>query len=151
MKKTALFLAFLLVTTVMMTSCKDPFFDGKFETYLRVYNQTNSSIVLEYEDIERDTVIIERIQPDKEGSWMLGIYKGSVKETKPSDEFVNDKLSHITIYRMVGGDVLQYLPREYYDEAGKFHSYVNPEFVIYEAYYDLTVTEDMFSDNAEEL
>ena len=78
MKKITLFLAVLLVATVMMTSCKDPFFDGKFETYLRVYNQTNSSIVLEYEDIERDTVIIERIQPDKEGSWMLGIYKGSV-------------------------------------------------------------------------
>ena len=148
MKKTALFLAFLLVTTVMMTSCKDPFFDGKFETYLRVYNQTNSSIVLEYEDIERDTVLIKQIQPDKEASQLFGVYEGSVKESEPSDGFINEKLSHVTIYRMAGGDVLQYLPREDYDEAGKFHSYVSPEFVIYEAYYDLTVIEDMFSDKA---
>jgi hypothetical protein len=148
MKKTALFLAFLLVTTVMMTSCKDPFFDGKFETYLRVYNQTNSSIVLEYEDIERDTVLIKQIQPDKEASQLFGVYEGSVKESEPSDGFINEKLSHVTIYRMVGGDVLQYLPRDCYDEAGKFHSYVSPEFVIYEAYYDLTVIEDMFSDKA---
>lgn len=150
MKKSTLILAFLLVATVMMTSCKDPFFDGKFETYLRIYNKTDSSIVLEYEDIEHDTVLIKQIQSNKEVSQMLGIYEGSVKETKPSNDFINEKLSHVTIYRMVGGDVLQYLPREYYDEAGKFHSYSNPEFVIYEAYYELTVTEDMFSYNAME-
>lgn len=150
MKKTALFLAFLLGTTVMMTSCKDPFFDGKFETYLRVYNQTNSSIVLEYEDIERDTVLIKQIQPDKEASQLFGVYEGSVKETRPSDDFINDKLRHVAIYRMVGGDVLQNLPREYYNEAGKLHSYVNPEFVIYEARFYLTVTEDMFYEKAEE-
>lgn len=150
MKKSILILAFLLVATVMMTSCKDPFFDGKFETYLRVYNKTNSSIVLEYEDIENDTVLIKQIQSNKEVSQMLGIYEGSVNETKPSNDFINDKLNHVTIYRMAGGDVLQYLPREYYDEAGKFHSYANPEFLIYEAYYELTVTEDMFSDNAVE-
>ena len=150
MKKSTLILAFLLVATVMMTSCKDPFFDGKFETYLRIYNKTDSSIVLEYEDIENDTVLIKQIQSNKEVSQMLGIYEGSVNETKPSNDFINDKLNHVTIYRMAGGDVLQYLPREYYDEAGKFHSYANPEFVIYEAYYELTVTEDMFSDNAME-
>lgn len=146
MKKSAIFLAFSLVATLMITSCRDPFFDGKFETHLRVYNKTNSSIVLEYEDILHDTVHIIQIQPNKDVTRMLGIYEGSVKETKPSDEFVNDKLSHFTIYRMVGGDVLQYLPRDYYDEAGKFQSYVSPEFVIYEAYFDLTVTEDMFSE-----
>lgn len=150
MKKSTLILAFLLVATVMMTSCKDPFFDGKFETYLRIYNKTNSSIVLEYEDIEHDTVLIKQIQSNKEVSQMLGIYEGSVNETKPSNDFINDKLNHVTIYRMAGGDVLQYLPREYYDEEGKFHSYANPEFVIYEAYYELTVTEDMFSYNAME-
>lgn len=150
MKKSTLILAFLFVATVMMTSCKDPFFDGKFETGLRIYNKTNSTIVLEFEDIEYDTVYIEKIQPNKEGIQGLGVYEGSVKETKPSDEFVNDKLGHVTIYRMLGGDVLQYLPREYYDEAGKFHSYVNPEFVRYEAYYRLTITEDMFSDEAAE-
>ena len=149
MKKSTLILAFLLVATVM-TGCKDPFFDGKFETYLRVYNKTNSSIVLEYEDIAYNTVYIKQIQPNKEGHQLLGVYEGSVEETRPSNDFINDKLGHLIIYRMVGGDVLQYLPREYYDEAGKFESYVNPEFVIYEAHYDLTVTEDMFSDNAEE-
>ena len=150
MKKPSLILALLLMTTVMMTSCKDPFFDGKFETYLRIYNKTNSTIILEYEDIALDTVYMEKIKPNIERTQMLGIYEGSVKETKPSDEFVNDKLGHVTIYRMLGGDVLQYLPREYYDEAGKFHSYVNPEFVRYEAYYELTITEDMFSDEAAE-
>lgn len=150
MKKSTLILAFLLVATVMMTSCKDPFFDGKFETYLRIYNKTNSTIILEYEDIALDTVYMEKIKPNIERTQMLGIYEGSVKETKPSDEFVNDKLGHVTIYRMLGGDVLQYLPREYYDEAGKLHSYVNPEFVIYEAYYELTATEDLFSDEAKQ-
>ena len=150
MKKSKLILAFLLVATVMMTSCKDPFFDGKFDTQLRVYNKTNSTIVLEFEDIEYDTVYIEKIQPNHEGIKMLGVYEGSVEETKPSDDFINDKLRHVIIYRMVGGDSLQYLPREYYDEAGKFHSYVSPEFVRYEAYYGLTVTEDMFSDKAAE-
>ena len=150
MKKSTLILAFLLVATAMMTSCRDPFFDGKFETYLRVYNKTNSSIVLEYEDIAHDTVIIKRIKPNMENYQMLGIYEGSVKETKPSDDFINDKLNHVTIYRMAGGDVLQFLPRDYYDEAGKFDSYINPEFVRYEAFYELTVTEDMFSDNAVE-
>jgi len=150
MKKSTLILAFLLVATAMMTSCRDPFFDGKFETQLRVYNKTNSTIVLEFEDIEYDTVYIEKIQPNKEGIQGLGVYEGSVKETKPSDDFVNDKLEHVAIYRMVGGHVLQYLPREYYDEAGKFDSYVNPEFVRYEAFYELTVTEDMFSDKATE-
>ena len=150
MKKSTLILAFLLLATVMMTRCKDPFFDGKFDTQLRVYNKTNSTIVLEFEDIEYDTVYIEKIQPYKEGIKMLGVYEGSVEETKPSDDFINDKLRHVIIYRMVGGDVLQYLPREYYDEAGKFDSYVSPEFVRYEAYYGLTVTEDMFSDKAAE-
>ena len=150
MKKSTLLLAFLLVATVVMTSCKDPFFDGKFETYLRVYNKTNSSIVFEYEDIENDTIIIKKIKPNMDDYQMLGIYEGSVKEEKPSDDFINDKLNHVAIYRMAGGDVLQYLPREFYDEAGKFHSYANPEFLIYEAYYELTVTEDMFSDNAVE-
>ena len=150
MKKSTLILAFLLVTTVMMTSCRDPFFDGKFETHLRVYNKTNSTIVLEFEDIEYDTVYIKKIQPYKEGTQMLGVYEGSVNETKPSDDYINDKLGHVAIYRMVGGDVLQNLPREYYDEAGKFDSYVSPEFVRYEAFYELTVTEDMFSDNAVE-
>jgi hypothetical protein len=150
MKKSALILAFLLVATVMMTGCKDPFFDGKFETYLRVYNKTNSTIVLEFEDIEYDTVYIKKIKPNKEGSTMLGVYEGSVKETRPSDDFINDKLRHVAIYRMVGGNVLQNLPREYYNEAGKIHSYVNPEFVIYEAFYELTVTEDMFYEKAEE-
>lgn len=150
MKKPTLILAFLLVTTVMMTSCRDPFFDGKFETYLRISNKTNSTIILEYEDIANDTVYIEKIQPNKEDTHILGVYEGSVKETKPSDDFINDKLNHVAIYRMVGGDVLQNLPRDYYNEAGKFHSYVSPEFVIYEAYYELTVTEDMFSDEAAE-
>ena len=134
----------------MMTSCKDPFFDGKFETYLRVYNKTDFPILLEYEDIEHDTILIERFQPNNDDCWLLGVYEGGLDETMPSDEFINDKLNHITIYRMVDGIVRQYLPREYYDEAGKFHSYVNPEFVIYEAFYELTVTEDMFSDTAEE-
>ena len=150
MKKPTLILALLLMTTVMMTSCKDPFFDGKFETYLRIYNKTNSTIILEYEDIALDTVYMEKIKPNIERTQMLGIYEGSVKETKPSDDFINDKLNHVAIYRMVGGDVLQNLPRDYYNEAGKFHSYVSPEFVIYEAYYELTVTEDMFSDEAAE-
>lgn len=150
MKKSALILAFLLVATVMMTGCKDPFFDGKIETYLRVYNKTNSTIVLEFEDIEYDTVYIKKIKPNKEGSTMLGVYEGSVKETRPSDDFINDKLRHVAIYRMVGGDVLQNLPKEYYNEAGKIHSYVNPEFVIYEARFYLTVTEDMFYEKAEE-
>lgn len=150
MKKSTLILAFLLVATVMLTNCKDPFFDGKFETHLRVYNKTNSTIVLEFEDIEYDTVYIKKVQPNHEGIKMLGVYEGSVEETKPSDDFINDKLRHVIIYRMVGGDVLQYLPREYYDEAGKFHSYVSPEFVRYEAYYELTVTEDMFSEKAAE-
>lgn len=148
MKKSTLILAFLSVATVMMTSCRDPFFDGKFETHLRIYNKTNSTIIMEYEDIALDTVYMKKIKPNMDRTQMLGIYEGSVKETKPSDEFVNDKLGHVTIYRMLGGDVLQYLPREYYDEAGKFHSYVNPEFVRYEAYYELTITEDMFSDEA---
>jgi hypothetical protein len=107
-------------------------------------------IVLEFEDVEYDTVYIEKIQPNKEGIQGLGVYEGSVKETKPSDYFINDKLGHVAIYRMVGGDVLQNLPREYYNEAGKFHSYVSPEFVRYEAFYELTVTEDMFSDKAAE-
>ena len=151
MKKNTMILSFLFMAAFMMTSCKDPFFDGKFETYLRVYNATNSSIILEYEDIERDTVLIKQIQPDKEASQLFGVYEGSVKETKPSDDFINDKLRHVAIYRMVGGDVLQNLPREYYNEAGKLHSYVNPEFVIYEARFYLTVTEDMFSNNEEEL
>lgn len=150
MKKSAIFLAISLMATLMMTSCRDPFFDGKFETYLRVYNKTNSTIVLEFEDIEYDTVYIKKIKPNKEGSTMLGVYEGSVKETRPSDDFINDNLRHVAIYRMVGGDVLQNLPKEYYDEAGKFQSYVNSEFVIYEAYYELTVTEDMFSDEAAE-
>ena len=150
MKKSTLILAFLLLATITMTSCRDPFFDGKFETYLRVYNKTNSSIVMEYEDILHDTVHIIQIQPNKEATQMLGIYEGSVKETEPSDEFVNDKLSHFIMYRMAGGDVLQYLPRDYYDEAGELNSYVNPEFVIYEAYYELTATEDMFSDEAKQ-
>lgn len=150
MKKSTLVFAFLLVATVMMTSCKDPFFDGKFETCLRVYNKTNSSIIIEYEDIAYDTVYIKQIKPNKEACQTLGVYEGSVEETKPSDDFINDKLNHIIIYRMVGGDVLQYLPREYYDEAGKFDSYVSPEFVRYEAYYGLTVTEDMFSDEVAE-
>ncbi len=150
MKKTALFLVFLLVATVMMTGCKGPFFDGKFETYLRVYNKTNSTIVLEFEDIEYDTVYIKKIKPNQEGSTKLGVYEGSVKETRPSDDFINDKLRHVAIYRMFGGDVLQNLPRDYYDEAGKFQSYVNPEFVIYLAHFDLTVIEDMFSDEAME-
>lgn len=150
MKKSAIFLAISLMATLMMTSCRDPFFDGKFETYLRVYNKTNSTIVLEFEDIEYDTVYIKKIKPNKEGSTMLGVYEGSVKETRPSDDFINDKLRHVAIYRMVGGDVLQNLPREYYNEAGKLHSYVNPEFVIYEARFYLTVTEDMFYEKAEE-
>ena len=150
MKKSAIFLAFSFVATLMITSCRDPFFDGKFETYLRVYNKTNSTIVLEFEDIEYDTVYIKKIKPNKEGSTMLGVYKGSVKETRPSDDFINDKLRHVAIYRMVGGDVLQNLPTEYYNEAGKLHSYVNPEFVIYEARFYLTVTEDMFYEKAEE-
>ena len=150
MKKSAIFLAFSFVATLMITSCRDPFFDGKFETYLRVDNKTNSTIVLEFEDIEYDTVYIKKIKPNKEGSTMLGVYKGSVKETRPSDDFINDKLRHVAIYRMVGGDVLQNLPREYYNEAGKLHSYVNPEFVIYEARFYLTVTEDMFYEKAEE-
>ena len=150
MKKSTLILAFLFVATVMLTNCKDPFFDGKFGTHLRVYNKTNSTIVLEFEDIEYDTVYIKKIQPNRDNSQMLGVYEGSVNEAKPSDEFVNDKLSHVIIYRMVGGDVLQYLPREYYDEASKFHSYVSPEFVRYEAFYELTVTEDMFSDKVVE-
>ena len=150
MKKSALILAFLLVATVMMTGCKDPFFDGNVETYLRVYNKTNSTIVLEFEDIEYDTVYIKKIKPNKEGSTKLGVYEGGVKETRPSDDFINDKLRHVAIYRMVGGDVFQNLPREYYNEAGKLHSYVNPEFVIYEARFYLTVTEDMFYEKAEE-
>lgn len=150
MKKSTLNLAFLLLATITMTSCRDPFFDGKFETYLRVYNKTNSSIVMEYEDILHDTVHIIQIQPNKEATQMLGVYEGSVKETRPSDDFINDKLRHVAIYRMVGGNVLQNLPREYYNEAGKLHSYVNPEFVIYEAFYELTVTEDMFYEKAEE-
>lgn len=150
MKKSTLNLAFLLLATITMTSCRDPFFDGKFETYLRVYNKTNSSIVMEYEDILHDTVHIIQIQPNKEATQMLGVYEGSVKETEPSDEFVNDKLSHFIMYRMVGGNVLQYLPRDYYDEAGELNSYVNPEFVIYEAYYELTATEDLFSDEAKQ-
>lgn len=150
MKKSTLILAFLLVASAMMTSCRDPFFDGKFETYLRVYNKTNSTIVLEFEDIEYDTVYIKKIKPNKEGSTMLGVYEGSMKETRPSDDFINDKLRHVAIYRMVGGDVLQNLPKEYYNEAGKIHSYVNPEFVIYEAFYELTVTEDMFYEKTEE-
>lgn len=150
MKKSTLILAFLLVASAMMTSCRDPFFDGKFETYLRIYNKTNSTIILEYEDIALDTVYMEKIKPNIERTQMLGIYEGSVKETKPSDEFVNDKLGHVTIYRMAGGDVLQYLPRDYYDEAGELNSYVNPEFVIYEAYYELTATEDLFSDEAKQ-
>jgi hypothetical protein len=150
MKKTTMILAFLLVATVILTNCKDPFFDGKFDTQLRISNKTNSVIVLEFEDVEYDTVYIEKIQPNKEGIQGLGVYEGSVKETKPSDYFINDKLGHVAIYRMVGGDVLQNLPREYYNEAGKFHSYVSPEFVRYEAFYELTVTEDMFSDKAAE-
>lgn len=150
MKKSTLILAFLLVASAMMTSCRDPFFDGNFETFLNVYNKTNSSIVLEYEDVANDTVLIKQIQPNNNASLFLGVYEGSVKESKPSDEFINDKLSHVTIYRMAGGDVLQYLPRDYYDEAGELNSYVNPEFVIYEAYYELTATEDLFSDEAKQ-
>jgi len=137
---------FLFVLVFVSASCKDPLFDGKYETHLRVYNKTNAPIVVEYEDEYHDTVAVVHIQPKVDGACLLGIYEGNTNESKPSDEFVNEKLSHISIYWTIGDSTLQYLPRTYYDEAGKLNSYVSPEFVIYEIYYELTVTEEVFSD-----
>ena len=147
MKTLTLTKTILLSAIVILTSCRDPFFDGKFETHLRVYNKTNAPIVVEYEDVDHDTIAIVHIQPKVDGACLLGIYEGNTNESRPSDEFVNEKLSHVSIYRTIGDSTHLYLPRIYYDEAGKLNSYVNPEFVIYEAYYELTVTEEMFSDS----
>ena len=135
---------FLLVLAFVMVSCSDPFFDGKFEVSFHVENKTDSPMVFEHENVSIDSILVMTIQPDEESGHVIGRYEGSRKETKPSDEFVNEKLSHVTIYRMLDDSTRQYLPRECFDEAGKLYSYVQPEFVIYEAHYQLTVTEDMF-------
>lgn len=146
MKTKQLTKLFLLVAAIAMTGCKDPLFDGKFEILLRVVNQTESTIVVEYEGVGLDTVVYNNIQPGHDGSRLLGLYEGSVDETKPSDDFVEDKLAHVIIYRMKDDSVRQYLPKERYDEVGDFRCYVQPEFVAYEAFYELTVTEAMFTD-----
>lgn len=139
---------FLLASVVvcLLTSCRDPFFDGKFEVSFHVENKTDSQIVYEYENVTTDTIHVMQIQPNGESGRVIGRYEGSVNETKPSDEFVNEKLTHATIYRMINDSTRQYLPREYYDDVVKLRSYVQPEFVIYEAHYVLTVTEEMFSE-----
>lgn len=128
----------------LLSSCKDPFFDGKFQVVFDVINKTETTLFLEYEDAEKGTLMLKQIEPEGEESITLGVYEGNKNEDMPPTSYYNEKIQRVTIYRNLENNARQTLPKTCYDRPELCHTYVNAEFVMYEAIYQFTVKEVFF-------
>ena len=150
MMKKLLSNALLVALVVLTTSCTDPFWEGRFSSDVYFVNNTNSDIVAEYENVEIDTTYMLVIPPfTSQNNYdiyiRLGECQADKKDKWPPEEFVAEKMNHLTLYRMVG-DTRQYLPRTCYDESSDFVLGADYEPDIHYVKYVLYISEDMFSD-----
>ncbi len=141
---------FMLALSVFMIGCTDPFWEGKFSNSVFLLNNTMSNITVEYEDVEQDTTFVFVISPKNSPSnnyvyVELGEFQGDKNSEWPPEEYFAEKISHLTIYRMVGAD-MQQLSRTYYDESSDFELGADYEFDIHCVTYALYVTDDMFKE-----
>ena len=134
----------LLLPILSFFGCKDPFFDGKFQVEFLVINETETTLFLKYEDAELDTTFLKEIKPGEDDGVSLGVYEGNKNEDMPPESYYKEKIQKVTIYRYLDNDMCQILPNTAYDRPESCHTYVNPEFVIYEAIYQFTVKESVF-------
>ena len=150
MKRKILSVALLIVLAVIAASCTDPFWGGKFSCSVFFVNNTDGDIIAEYEDVEQDSLYCLVVPPSSSASredmeFNLGEYQGTQKDKWPPEEFVAEKMGHLTLYRMVG-DTKQYLPRTCYDESSDFIRGSDNEFDIHYVKYGLYISEDMFTE-----
>lgn len=148
MKRKILKSVVFLAVAILATSCTDPFWDGKFSSSVYFVNNTEGDIVAEYENIEQDTTIRLVIPPTSsqltyEIEICLGEFQADKKDKWPPEEYVSERMSHLTIYRMVG-DTKQYLPSSCYDESSDFKLGADYEFDIHYVKYGLVISEEMF-------
>ena len=150
MKNKLLSSALIVALVVLTTSCTDPFWEGRFSSDVYFVNNTNSDIVAEFENAEQDTTYILVIPPfTSQNNYDICFHLGECQTDKndkwPPEEFVAEKMGHLTLYRMVG-DTKQYLPRSCYDESSDFVRGSDNEFDIHYVKYGLYISEDMFSE-----
>lgn len=135
---------------VLTVRCTDPFWGGKFSCSVYIINNTDGDIFAEYEDVEQDTIYTQVVSPStsqnrQDIGFNLGEFQGDKKDKWPPEEFVSERMSHLTVYR-IAGDIKQYLPRTCYDESSDFDRGADYEFDVHYVKYGLIISENMFSE-----
>jgi len=122
----------------------DSLFDGHFYMQINVVNNTETELVLERHEASGDFSVTKHI---KDGSETLafGEYGGSKGDDYPPEEVVVEALQEVSVYRNVDGE-LQELPRSWFNNLNVFEISKDYWFSDCTVTYQITVTEEMFSD-----
>ena len=140
--KTIIIISFI---SLVLVGCKpDSLFEGLFYMQIDVVNNTETELVLERHETSGDFNVTKYI---KDGSETLafGEYGGSKGDDYPPEEVVVDALRDVSIYRNVNGE-LQELPRNWFNNLNAFEINKDYWFGNCTVTYQITVTEEMFSD-----
>ena len=149
MKRKILKSIVFIALAVLAASCTDPFWGGKFSCSVYFVNNTDGDIIAEYEDIEQDTTYSVVVPPAtsqnrQDIGFDLGEFQTDKKDKWPPEEYVSERMSLLTVYRMVN-NTKQYLPRTCYDESSDFDRGADYEFDVHYVKYGLIISENMFS------
>lgn len=138
MKKT-LNLTLVIFIVACMYSCRK---DSYFNCFLYLKNSTEHNVYIE-KTLDESSVNLTTISVEEVNRIVIGETDRHIGEDYPPEKFVTEKLQNIRIYREVN-DTIQELPRHYYDNTDDFTLKTDFFMGIYEIYYCLNITEEMF-------
>ena len=116
--------------------------DTYFNCFLHLTNNTEHNIYIE-KTIDGNSVNLTTVDANEVNKDFLGEIDRHRGKDYPPETFIIEKLQNIRIYRKIN-DTIYELPRHYYDNPNDFTLYTDFFMGIYEMYYGLNVTEEMF-------
>ncbi len=131
--------ALALCIIISISSCSK---DSYFNCFLHLTNSTEHNIYIE-KRIDESSVNLTTIAANEVNKYVLGEIDRHIGEDYPPETFVTEKLQNIRIYREIN-DTIQELPKQYYDNTDDFTLKTDFFMGIYEMYYCINITEEMF-------
>lgn len=135
--KKLLNLILVIFITACMSSCGK---DTYFKCFLYLKNSTGHNVYVEESSVNLATIFVEELN-----RIVIGETDRHIGEDYPPETFVTEKLQNIRIYREIN-DTIQELPRYYYDNTDDFTLKTDFFMGIYEIYYCLNITDEMFEE-----